>query len=174
MIIISKVISTALGPLGRRLTKILRSGKSDVQTAIEAAPYGTDANPIAGMQAVYAPSSNKSKKVIIGYLNKNQVAAVGEHRSYSTDEEGNLKFFVWIKNDGTLQLGGSVKHIANYEGLETAFNALKDDFNNFITAYNSHTHAGVTAGASVTAITTPGTPSTADITPAKNDKIKTI
>src|SRR6478609_7913739 len=130
---IAKVKSTAFDRLFRRITKVLRYGKDDSQTGLEAEPYGIDSNPIAGMDAIYAETSDIGRKVIIGYIGKDKLAAIGETRLYSTDEDGELKFFVWLKNDGTLQLGGNTKHLARFEELETGFNALKADFNTFLT-----------------------------------------
>lgn len=68
-----------------------------------------------------------------------------------------------------------------YNELETAFNQLKSDFDALVTDYNSHTHPATTTATvgpgptlgdvTVTPTTTTGSPTTADITPAKCDKI---
>lgn len=171
---LSKILSTSFDDLQRRIVKVLRKGKSDVQTAMEAAPFGIDSNPLKDMIAVYAPTEEKGKTVIIGYLNKNQLADVGETRLFSTDSDGTLKFYAWLKNDGTMEIGGNDYHMVRYEKLAEAFNELKQDFNDHITAYNSHTHTGVMVGLGSTSFTTPGTPSVADITPAKIDEIKCL
>lgn len=174
MLNITKVISTSFDDLQRRIIKVLRKGKSDVQTPMEAAPFGIDSNPIKDMIAVYGQTEEKGKTVIIGYIDKNKLAASGETRLYSTDNNGGLKTYVWLKNDGTMEIGGNTKHMVRYEELQTAFNQLKQDLNTFITIFNSHTHTGVTIGVgSTSTTTTPGTTSSADISPAKIDNIKT-
>lgn len=174
MLNITKVISTSFDDLQRRIIKVLRKGKSDVQTPMESAPFGIDSNPIKDMIAVYGQTEEKGKTVIIGYIDKNKLAASGESRFYSTDDNGSLKTYIWLKNDGTMEIGGNTKHMVRYEELQTAFNQLKQDLNTFITIFNSHTHTGVTIGVgSTSTTTTPGTTSSADISPAKIDNIKT-
>ena len=175
MLNLTKILSTDFDDLARRLVKVLRKGKSDVQTPMEAAPFGIDSNPLKDMIAVYGPTEEKGKTVIIGYLNKNQQADVGETRLFSTDADGALKFYAWLKNDGTMEIGGADYHMVRYEQLETAFNELKADFNALVTTFNSHTHLGVIAGFATSGTTTAsGTASDADITPAKIDEIKCL
>ncbi len=168
----TKVISTRLDSLSRLLVKILRLGRSDVQEILETSPAGTDANPIAGMIAITTETSEKGKSVVLGYINKNRLAAAGEVRHFSQDGNGGLKFYTWLKANGTLELGGSAKHLARYEELETGFNQLKTDFNNFIIIFNGHIHATPSGPASPTA--TLGTASTASIAGAKINEIKTL
>jgi hypothetical protein len=43
---LTRVISTQLDSLNRRLIKVLRFGKSDVQTPFQALPHGIDSNPV--------------------------------------------------------------------------------------------------------------------------------
>lgn len=172
-----KVISTELDSLQRRVIKILRFGKGDFQTPDQIAPHGIDSNPVKDMIAIYAPTEQKGEAVIIGYLNKNMLAAVGETRLYSTDADGALKIYAWLKNDGTMELGGNAKHLARFEELKSGYDQLKTDLNNLITAFNSHMHA--TAGTGPPSPPTPGagipaTASTASIDAAKIDEIKTL
>lgn len=170
-----KVISTEIDTIKRRVVKILRFGKSDVQTALECGHYGIDSNPIKDMVAVYAPTEEKGKVAIIGYINKNQKALPGEFRMFSTDANGTEKFYVWLKNDETIEIGGDSNFAVKFNELKTEFNALKTDYNNHINEYNLHTHLGVTVGSGATGITTPSTnTNTSNIDNAKNDKIKTI
>ncbi len=169
-------ISTEIDKLKRRIVKVLRFGKSDVQTCIESGPYGIDSNPVKDMIAVYAETSEKGKVAIVGYFNKNQKALTGELRLFSTDENGTEKFYTWLKNDGTIEIGGDTNFAVKFNELKTEFNKLKQDFNDFVTQkYNIHTHPGVTSGNSSTLVTpTIGTVNTSNIDNAKNDKIKTI
>lgn len=173
MLVIVKTISTSLDDLKRRIIKVCRYGKSDIQTSVEVSPYGVDSNPIKDMVAVYAPTKEKGKTVILGYFNKNKLAEVGEYRNFSTDEEGNVVFYTHLKNDGTMEIGGDSDFMVRYSALETGFNQLKSDFNTFITSqYNLHIHPTPAGPSSPTVLV--GTPSTADISGAKIQEIKTL
>ena len=168
---LTSVISTALDTT-YRVVKVLRMGKDDVQEAAECAPFGVDANPIKDMIAVYAETIDKGDSVIIGYLNANQLAAPGEVRMYSTDADGAMKTYTWLKADGTMEIGGSANHMVQYEALATAFNKLKSDHDALIDEWVSFC-AVYAPGPSVVPIPTSAAHSTADISPAKLDKIKT-
>ncbi len=177
MINLIKVISTELKELNQRHIKSLGFGKNDIRTAIQAAPYGVDSNPVKDMIAVYARTSEKGDTVVIGYLNKDQLADVGETRLYSTDANGALKIFLWLKNDGTMQLGGDTKNLTRFQELESGFNQLKSDHNDLVNAFNAHMHP--TAGTGPPSVPTPGSgipamPSTASIADAKIEEIKTL
>jgi len=164
---------------GRRIIKVLRKGKSDVQTAFECAPWGTDGHAPANIRAIYAKSGTKKGKVVIGYINTSQIADVGEHRNYSTDADGNVVFEIFLRNDGTAEIGGVSDNMVRYSKLEEAFNELKSDHNALVTAHNTHIHVttatiGLGPAVGVLSITAaPEDPSTADISPAKIDEIKT-
>ncbi len=164
MNVVAKVISTVVKE-GFRKIKLLGFGKNDVKELYELSPYGTDANPIKGMEAVYMETADKGKLVVVGYINTNRLAAVGEHRTFSTNAQGTQKFYIWQKADGTCEIGGNTKHLTRFEELETGFNQLKQDFNSFLT----HVHGG--AG---TPPAPPALPSTASISGAKINEIKTL
>ncbi len=160
-----KIISTEINDLAQRVAKFLRFGLKDVQTATQTAPYGMDSNPIKDMIAIYGATSDKGKPVIIGYINKNQLADIGELRIFSTDAAGALKTFIWLQNDGIMEVGGSVDNMVRFSDLETGFNQLKSDFNAFLV----HVH-----GVAGTPPVPPVTPSTASIAGSKIDEIKTL
>ena len=98
------ILSTTKDSLGRLLGKV-NNGKSDIRTAIEASPYGIDSNPIKGMVAIYMRTEQDGREVLMGYLNKNRLADVGELRLFSTDSEGTEKMYMWLTNDGFMELG---------------------------------------------------------------------
>lgn len=159
MISLIKILSTEVDKLNRRVGKFLRFGNKDVQTSLNCAPFGIDSNPIKDMVAIFAPTTDKGETVIIGYINKNQIAGVGEFRVFSTDQNGALKAFIWLKNDGTIQLGGDNDFLVRFNALEQGFNQFKSDF-------NGHSHTGHGAP--------PTTPTTASISDAKISQIKTL
>lgn len=175
MISLVKILSSTVES-GKRIVKFLRLGLRDVQTSFEAAPFGTDSNPIKNMVAVYMPTGIKGKTVLVGYINKNQLAGVGELRHYSTGEDGAVKFYTWLKNDGTYEVGGDADNMVRYSELESAFNDVKGKVNDLVTAFNSHTHV-LTLSAGTGSAAPPAnqqTPTTADISGAKIDEIKTL
>lgn len=180
MNVIVTTISTEIDKLKRRVVKVLRMGKSDVQTAIEISPAGTDSVPLKDLVAVYAPTNQNGKTVILGYLVKNKKAAAGEYRTFALDENGEEVFYTWMKKNGTMEIGGDGNFAVRFNELKTEFNALKSDFNSLVSTFNAHTHSvpGITSGPSATnslvPTGTPVNPNTSDIDNAKNDKIKTI
>jgi len=161
MIWLTTTLSTAKDSMNRLIQKVRRLGKSDIQTAPIAAPYGIDSNPIADMIAVYAETSVKGDQVIIGYINKNALAEVGGLRLFSTNAAGVEQFYTYLTPDGNLRLNGIARHLARFEELETAFNELK-------AAYNGHTHLSTATG---TPTSGTSAPSSADIAAAKIDNI---
>lgn len=161
-----KIISTSFDSLSRRIPKFLRLGLNDVQTANEAAPFGIDSNPISGMIAIYSKTAVKGDEVIIGYLNPNQLAEVGETRLYSTDTSGSLKIFLWLKADGTIQLGGTADNAVRYIPLNQGLQDFKIAMQQELVAIA----AGIaSAGGSYS----PGTLSI-DIADSKIDEITTL
>lgn len=153
----TRILLTSFDSTLRRVVKVLRLGSSDAKTAKEILPFGFDSNPLKNMVAIYAETSSKGGNVIIGYLNINQLAQIGESRMFSTDAQGNLKTWIWLHTDGSIELAGKANHLAQFEGLQKAFNQLLSDF-------NAHVH---------TANNTPiATPSTADISTAEIIQLK--
>lgn len=165
MISFSKVDTLSIKNFIRSL-KVLQFG---VKTAVSAAPFGDDSAALKDMIAIFADTSNNAEPVIIGYINKNQLAEPGEKRIFSLKEDGNLSAWVWLKNDETIEFFGNQKNMVRYQELETAFNELNDKFNALVTKYNAHSHA---ANGSAPP-SSPADASTADITPAKIENIKT-
>jgi len=120
MVKFTKLISTSIDGTARRILKVLRLGKSDVQTSFECAPYGIDSNPIKDMIAIHAPSSEAGKTVVIGYINKNQMADVGEIRIFATNAQGAEQSYMWAKNNGDVELNGSANSAVRYAQLNSA------------------------------------------------------
>ena len=154
----------------KRILKVLQFG---TKTAAESAPFGDDAAPLKDMIAVFAETSNNSEPVVVGYINKNQIAGPGEKRIYSLKPDGLASADIYLKDDGTVEFHGSTKNMVRYQELETAFNQLKSDFNALVGKFNSHVHISAAPGSPNTPTNTAGTNSTADISPAKIENIKT-
>ena len=156
-----KVDTGVLNAAKNLIVKILRLGASDVQTSKQISPYGIDSNPVKDMIAIQAETSIKGENVIIGYIGKQHITKQGELRLYSTDENGVLKSTVYLKNDETLELMGNSNFAVKFNELQIAFDELKLKF-------NTHIHPA-TAGTTSPTVSQ----STANISAAKNEKIKT-
>lgn len=121
MITLSKIRSTILKN-GERIIKVLQYG---AKTVAEISPFGDDSNPVENMSALYADTAETGEPVIIGYINTNQLAAVGEKRIYSLKPDKTLSTFIWLKNDGTMQIGGDADNVVRYQKLDDALQAQK-------------------------------------------------
>jgi hypothetical protein len=159
MINLVKIISNSVVN-GKRILKFLKYGLSDVRTAPESAPWGIDCNAPKDAIAVYVKTEHNGDDVIIGYINRNQLAEIGGLRLYS--ENG----YIYLRQNGNLELLGNSNFAVKYNELETAFNDLKQQWNTFATAYVPGGPANV------------GLPPTANLCTeqielSKNDKIKT-
>lgn len=152
----------------------MRFGKNDVLTSIEASPYGVDSNPVKDMIAIYAET--KTGSAIIGYMNVHQLAAVGEMRTYSTDADGVLKFYIWQKADGTCEIGGNTDNMVRFSKMAESVNELKNDLTTLKAAFNSWTPVPNDGGAALktSAATWSGTSLQKDINAAKIGEIKTL
>lgn len=166
MINFTKVISTTIDNLNMRLVKVFRLGLSDVQEPTESGPFGIDSNPVKDMIAVYAKTGEKGDTVIIGYLNKKQIAEIGETRIYSTDTNGNVQIAIHLKNDGTAEVGGTGDNLVRYKPVED----LVSEINQFLNQQLPLIAAGITAGGGSYS---PGV-ANFNISNAKIDELETI
>jgi len=171
------VISSEFNKFKQRIVKVTASGK-DTKTAREAKPYGFDGSPIKNMKAVFLNTEVAGQTVIVGYVNVDQLAESGESRMYATDDNGALKGFIWLKKDGTYQIGGASKHMARFEELKSGFDQLRIDHNNLVAAFNAHMHATAASGPPSPPTAVPGSipagSSSASIDAAKIDEITTF
>jgi hypothetical protein len=172
-----KVISTKIEE-GLRLIKFLRYGLNDVQECNNAAPFGDDSNAPKDFVAVYSSTGEMGSPVIIGYLNTNQIAGIGEKRIFSLKSNGSLSQYIWLKNDGKMEIGGDSDNLVRYSKLETAFNQLKSDHDALAQKWSAFTASYVPGSPSSVGLppTLAGqnvNPSTANIGPAKIDEIFT-
>lgn len=175
---IVRILSTRFDDSKRLISKFLRNGKDDVAESFTAEPFGLDSNPIKDIRAVFSKTESTADSVTIGFINEKKITKTGESRLFSTDENGELKIFVHLKNDGTIEFGGDVGNLTRFQELETAFNKLKDDHNKLVTAFNTHLHptAAVGTPSPPTPVPNviPAVPSTADMSGAKIDEFKTL
>lgn len=175
MINLVKVISTEIKNT-RLFVKILRYGRNDVQTPKQVSPYGVDSNPVKDMVAVYAKCGSDNNNVIIGYINKNSIAKVGEMRLFSTDASGSEQFYIYLKDDKTCEIGGNTNFAVKYNQLKTEYDKTK----NYLTTLKTATGAIATAldslvpGTSAAFNSAMASQVVGDFSQAKNNQIKTI
>lgn len=163
MINITKVISTRIESL-KRLVKILRNGKNDVQEVTQYSPAGFDSAPIKDAIAVYVKSQEDGKMVVFGYLAKSQVNP-GEVRLYSMNEAGSEMAYIYMTDDGKIHLNGNIDNLMRYQAAET-------QLQNLVTAINAELvkiQTGITGVGGVYAPVT----ITLDLSSAKIDELKT-
>nr|WP_299067207.1 hypothetical protein [uncultured Allomuricauda sp.] len=161
MITLSKIKAIVLE--GKK--RILKVEQFGAKTAVEVAPFGEDSSPLKNMTAIYSKTAESGEPIILGYINKNQVSKSGEKRLYSLNSDGSISFYIHLKNDGTLEMGGDSDNLIKYTPLDTA---LK----------NQDNLINIELGKIAIAITTLGgmyTPDTinTDISQSKLDNIKT-
>lgn len=116
MITYSKLKSSAIEN-GKRILKVLQFG---TKTAKECAPFGFDSAAPENMTAIFAETSNAGESVIIGYINKNQLAEPGESRMYSIDSEGEVMAYIYAKKTGVLELNGNDYFAVRFDPLNNA------------------------------------------------------
>lgn len=170
---LSKIISSAIEK-GKLIVKILGYGANDVQTVFNIQPFGIDSRPVKGYRGIYADTASKEEKILIGVILESAIAEEGEIRFHSEDADKAEQAYLYLTAGGELHLNGDADNAVRYSELETAFNELRDDFNNFITLYNAHVHPGVTSGsASTSPPPVSGSSSAADVSGAKIDNVLT-
>lgn len=179
MITVVKMISNSYDSLGRLISKFQRMGKADIQEVITVGPFGVDSRAIKDMVAIHAQTGVSGESVVIGFINKDCIAAIGENRIFSTDENGILSTYIHLKNDQTMEIGGNTDFMVRYSELENAFDQLKSDHNQLAQKWDSFCSlytpgSPSTVGTPPTLATSTVGQSTADITGAKIEEIKTL
>lgn len=112
----SKIRSSVI-EAGKRILKVEQFG---AKTAKEAYPFGFDSVPPDGFTAIYAETTNKDSSVIVGYINKNQLAEVGGSRMYAIGSSGDVVSFVYARASGVLELNGSAFSSVRFQSLKIA------------------------------------------------------
>lgn len=79
----------------------------DSHESIQIAPFGDDSCPPKNIKGVKSYTSTDSVHVILGYFNRNNKANSGEKRLFSVKTDGTESVYVYLKNDGTFEVGCS-------------------------------------------------------------------
>ena len=119
--------SSAIIEGAKRIIKAFTIGGA--ATAKQVYPFGFDSQPLEGVTAIYSDTSNKDESIIIGYINKNQLAEVGASRMYALGESGEVSGFVFVRASGVLELNGSDFSAVRYENLKAKIDLLQTQIN---------------------------------------------
>jgi phage gp45-like len=149
-------------------------GKS-IQVDVETAGMNQDDAELYHLPGLYSVPAEGIKGVMLDVGDNNIIIATHDYRLnktldkgetllYSIDANGVIKASVLLNKTGEFIINDGTDYAVKFNELQTAFNQLKSDF-------DAHTHPYVDTpiGASTTSATTA---STADITPAKVDKVR--
>lgn len=118
---LAKVDSFESNDDNEKTVKVLQFG---AKTALQAGPFGDDSGPLKNMTAIYADTGTNGEPVILGYINNQQMAEIGEKRIYSLKPDGSLSFDIWLKNDETCEIGGNTDNLVRYLQLNASWNQL--------------------------------------------------
>ena len=173
MIFISKVISNVIES-GRQLVKHLRFGDADVLEDPQATPAGIDSAPIKDMKAVYATTSSIDQSVVVGYIPVDSKAEPGEIRIFSMDDDGNEQTFIWVKKDGSIEIGGDADFAVGFDQTKKSIDELKDDINNLKNIFSAWVPVPTDGGAALKAALAPyiAQPIIEQIDNGKKDDVK--
>lgn len=163
MITFSQVKSSII-EAGKRILKVNEYG---AKTALSAANFGDDSQPLKNMTALYARTANNSEPVIIGYINTEQIAKEGEKRIFSQNPStGNISFSIHLKTNGTCEIGGAIDNAVRFNPLKSGIDAkdqlINDELAKIATAI------GTLGGSYVP------TPLSTNIESSKIEEIKTL
>lgn len=170
------VISTRFNDLGQMMTKLLKSGRNDVQEVITGSLPGIDSVPTKDMRALYETTDISGENFVVAFLVPKREAKEGEIKLFSTDANATEQVYLWIKNNGEIHFGGSADNLIRYKQTADSINELKDsitDLKNIITGWTPVPNDG---GAALKAALTAwvSSPLIEDITGAKIDEFKTL
>ena len=123
MIIISRVIEIA-----DKFIKVVRYGNRDIQEPEQYLPFGVDSKPLKDMLGAYSDTGADDEQVILGYLIQSKTKE-GETRIYAKSKDGKELFYMYLKENGKLELGGDKDNLIRYKELESALDDLKTKIN---------------------------------------------
>ena len=144
----------------KSFTRVIRNGAniSDVKadtgggritTAENFSPAGDDSFPLLTDIPFIVSAPGTGRFVVLGYLdpvNAGQ-ALEGERRFIARDSSGAPVSFVWLRNDGSLELNGADDYAVRYTPLAEQIHQLRDDLNEFIGVFKLHKHSTAAVGA---------------------------
>jgi hypothetical protein len=155
---------------GDSIIATLKGSAEKGETAQVQGQTGIIGNPPKGAKGLRIRIG--SLDIIISSLNYKVAlpANPGETKVYSTDPDGVEKAGTIYRNDGSQEINGENDFAIRFSEMKAAFNELKQDLNDAISTYNSHTHPTPSGPSSPPAQLQIS--STADMSDAKVDTVK--
>lgn len=170
----NNVIVTIMAKLeeaNKTLIQANRYGNSDIVEFEEATPFGFGGNPPKGTPLVSVKTDRGN--YVIGALTAKKKIEAGESIQFAMDKDGKeIVSHVITLNDGTVHVNGDDDHAVKYSKLEDWANDLQSKFNDLVKQFNTLLGSASAAGIPVVSGAIPATPSTAQISPAKSNKVK--
>jgi hypothetical protein len=167
-----KITQSNVDSLTRRILTMF-NGKTNTVTSVQYGAYGEDTNPVKNSIGIYSDTELDGKEVCLGIMNKNAKAELGERRLYCTDANGNFKFNIWLRADGTVLIGDS-EAPASYVNYFVKYNELNAASQAQNTAINlEFTKIAAAINAIISGLYTPVVINL-DISASQADKVKTI
>jgi hypothetical protein len=114
---------------GERILKVEQIG---IKTADFATSFGDDSVPPKNWTAVYCDTLNDGDKVIVGWINSNQLTKVksGEKRLFSLKENGkDQSIEIYLRNDEKIEIGGNQDNLVRYSKLNLGLQSEKNSIN---------------------------------------------
>lgn len=121
-----------------RMIKVQEDG---VKTPFIAEDFGSDSHPLKNMTALMTDTGADGEMAVIGYIDVDKVAELGEKRLFSLTPDGELSAYVWLKNNGEVHLNGDVDNLVKYNALKQKCDALQ----NFIQGELTKIQSGITS-----------------------------
>lgn len=167
MNILAKVKDIFISLKGYRIINSTWGG-GIVQDSKVIQPYGFDSVPNYDIICVTSKTQSNEDNIVIGFMDKSllQDLQIGESGLYSKNDDNVIQATIKLRKDGIMEINGNDDFMVRYSKLEKAFNELQDKFNTFANAY-------VPGGPANVGLPPTIQPSTADITEAKIDNVKT-
>lgn len=157
------------------LVKIDLGGNNVISPEFYTSP-GVDSAPMDGDYVATSSAPGNSGQSAVGTIDpiNGGVAGKGEVRLYARDEDGNTIIALYLKSDGTIEIGGSDDNAVRFAPLKSGFDLLIDQINANFQAISTDLAAIATA-AGATATYPPLQPTlepTASIDDSKVEEIK--
>ena len=81
------------------------------------------------MDAIFAETSSGGEPVIIGYIQTQRLANLGESRLFSLKEDGTLSTYIWLRNNNIIEFGGNDENLVKFSKLQEELTKLQNDIN---------------------------------------------
>lgn len=121
----------------------VKAGDVDTVTASQFGPPGYDAPPLPGDVAVIVEGDGTDDDAVVGYIDPRTagVAVPGEQRITARNSDGQVVGVLWLRGDGTLELGlDPTDFVARASRTDAEILRLSNELAALTTAFNSHTH----------------------------------